>query len=83
MTGIGREAAIDLADEQRSAYRGCASKRRLSATSNKSAVSTLLIQCPLMEEPCGAHNICIWAQSGHWKGPEVSLWPAAMSVLEN
>lgn len=41
MTGIGREAAIDLADEQRSAYRGCASKRRLSATSNEAVVKAI------------------------------------------
>jgi hypothetical protein len=27
---------------------------------------TLLMQCPLMVEPTGAHNDCIWARSSHW-----------------
>lgn len=31
----------------------------LSGLSDKSVISTLLIQCPLMGEPAGAHNDCV------------------------
>ena len=43
--------------------RARARERRLSGLSNKSAISTVLMQRPIMGKPAGAYNDCIWAHS--------------------
>lgn len=60
-----REASSYTADEPRSAKHQKRLDTGLFGLSNEAAISTLLMQCPLMGEPAGAYIDCIWAQSCH------------------
>ena len=68
---MSKDFAFMAPDERMTAYRYLALKSGLSGSSNKAAISTLLMQCPLLGEPIRAENVCNWGAKlpfdGHHK----------------